>query len=208
MVTLLWILLAYGCYRVEWKLQLLDPDPALQVAVIQCGVSWQHWGTLIYLGIFWLLQGQQPEPETLLQAFEISALLLAAWLDHYVQNIPDMVYVPGFVSGTAWLIQQHPSVEVIVSLIVFVVMQAVIFRRLYGGSDCLAYSLCALYFAGAGGLLYDDLVFMLVTVGIETVVQIVHHNLDFRCGRLKKPVAVIPYMAVSMIWFLISRRLK
>lgn len=203
MVRLLWILTAYGCYRTGWELQMLDPDPTLQTAVKQHGHRWQHCGSLLYL-VLWLLPVQKPEPELLLQAFTVSALLLAAWLDHYVQTIPDMVYVPGFVAGTAWLLLQHPSGEVVGSLLLFVGLQAVLFRHLYGGSDCLAYSLCALYIAGAGGILLDDLVFMLFTVGIEAVVQLVHHNIDFRQGRLKKPVALIPYMAVSMLlWQLI-----
>ena len=88
---------------------------------------------------------------------------------------------------------------------IFVGLQAVIFRRLYGGSDCIAYCLCALYLAGTGGGLLEDLLFMLLTVGIEAVVQIVHHNLDFRHGRLIRPVALIPYMAVSMLlWILLT----
>ena len=204
---ILWILTAYGCYRIGWELQMLDPDPALQTAVEQRGYRWQHGGSLLYLTIFWLVQGQGqlPEPDMLLQAFGISALLLAAWIDHYVQSIPDMIYVPGFVSGTAWLILQRPSAEVTNSLLIFVGLQAVIFRRLYGGSDCIAYSLCALYLAGIGGVLLEDLLFMLLTVGIEAVVQITRHNLDFRHSRLIRPVALIPYMAVSMLlWILFT----
>lgn len=205
MVMILWILVAYGCYRIGWELQMLDPDPTLQTAVEQRGYRWQHCGSLLYLVVFWMLQGQPPDPEMLLQAFGISALLLAAWIDHYVQSIPDMIYVPGFVSGTAWLILQQPPAEVTNSLLIFVGLQAVIFRRLYGGSDCIAYCLCALYLAGTGGGLLEDLLFMLLTVGIEALVQIVHHNLDFRHGRLIRPVALIPYMAVSMLlWILLT----
>lgn len=203
MVTILWILIAYGSYQIGWQLQLQDPDPRLMEVLQDKYCKHQHGFSFIYLTVFWLWQ-QQPEPETLLQAFTVSALVLAAWIDHYVQSIPDMIYIPGFVSGTAWLILQRPSAEVISSWLIFVGLQAVIFRRLYGGSDCIAYSLCALYLAGTGGVLLDDLLFMLLTVGIEAVVQIAHHNLDFRHGRLIRPVALIPYMAVSMLlWVLL-----
>lgn len=204
MITVLWILVAYGSYLIGWQLQLQDPDQRLRDALQDKSCQWQHGLSFFYLVIFWS-QRQQPEPEVILQAFEVSALLLAAWIDHYVQSIPDMIYVPGFAAGIAWIILQHPSAEIIGNLIIFVGLQAVIYRRLYGESDCIAYSLCALYLAGTGGDLLDDLLFMLLTVGIEAVVQISHHNLDFRHGRLIRPVALIPYMAVSMLlWILLT----
>lgn len=198
MVTVLWILIAYGSYLIGWQVQLQDPDPGLMKVLQDKHCKYQHGLTFIYLTVFWLWQ-KQPEPEAILQAFTVSTLLLAAWIDHYVQSIPDMIYVPGFVSGIAWIILQHPSVEIIGNLIIFIGVQAVIYRRLYGDSDCIAYSLCALYLAGTGAGLLEDLLFMLLTVGIEAVVQIAHHNLDIRHGRLRSPVALIPYMAVSML---------
>ena len=204
MVTVLWILIAYGSYLIGWQLQLQDPDPKLREVLQDKYCKWQHGFSFVYLAVFGLWR-KQPEPEVILQAFTVSALLLAACIDYYVQNIPDVIYVPGYVSGVAWLILQHPPAEVISSLIIFAGLQALMFSRLYGGSDCIAYSMCALYLAGTGGILLDYLLFMLLTVGIEAVVQIKHHNLDFRHGRLKKPVALIPYMTVSMLlWVLLT----
>lgn len=208
MATILWILLAYGSYLIGWLLQLQDPDPTLIDTLQGKRCKWQHLIVLAYLLLFKGAELSQGEPVGVMQttrAYMIGSLLLAAWIDHYIQLIPDMVYVPGIAGGILWLIYYNPGADIVINLLVFVVIQMVIFSRLYGGSDCIAYCICALYLAGTGGGLLEDLLFMLLTVGIEAVVQIVHHNLDFRHGRLIRPVALIPYMAVSMLlWILLT----
>lgn len=79
-----------------------------------------------------------------------------------------------------------------------------IFRHLYGGSDCLAYILCAMYLAGCGKDLTDYLLFMLLAVGLELIVQVKNNNINIKEGKLKQPKALIPYIAAAMlVWRLI-----
>ena len=138
------------------------------------------------------------------QAYMIGSLLLAAWIDHYIQLIPDMVYVPGLAGGIVWLIYSNPGEDIVINLLIFVAIQMFIFRRLYGGSDCLAYILCAMYLAGCGKDLTDYLLFMLLAVGLELIVQLKNNNINIKEGKLKQPKALIPYIAAAMlVWRLI-----
>ena len=41
-------------------------------------------------------------------------------------------------------IRDSPGEDIVINLLIFVAIQMFIFRRLYGGSDCLAYILCAI----------------------------------------------------------------
>ena len=66
----------------------------------------------------------------LLQAYMLSSLVLAAWIDHYIQLIPDIIYATGLASGILWLIYDNPGADSIINLIVFVGIQLLIFRRL------------------------------------------------------------------------------
>ena len=206
MATILWILLAYGSYLIGWLLQLQDPDPTLIDTLQGKRCKWQHLIVRAYLLLFKGAELSQGEPGGVMQttrAYMIGSLLLAAWIDHYIQLIPDMVYVPGIAGGILWLIYYNPGADIVINLLVFVVIQMVIFSRLYGGSDCLAYILCAVYLAGGGKNLTDYLLFMLLTVGIELIDQIRKYNIEK--GRLKQPVALIPYIAVTMlVWTLVE----
>lgn len=144
MVTILWILLAYGSYQIGWQLQLQDPDPKLSDTLQRKCCKWQHLIVFAYLLLFrWaeICQSEQRDVMQITQAYMIGSLLLAAWIDHYIQLIPDMVYVPGLAGGIVWLIYSNPGEDIVINLLIFVAIQMFIFRRLYGGSDCLAYIL-------------------------------------------------------------------
>ena len=209
MVTILWILQAYGSYRIGWQLQLLDPNPGLCDTLQSKYCKWQHLIAFMYLSLLGSVMGD-PDKEVmqLLQAYVLSSLILAAWIDHYIQLIPDIIYAPGLAGGILWLIYDNPGVDIIINLIVFASIQILIFRRLYGESDCLAYILCAVYLAGSGWgkKLTDYLLFMLLTVIIELVDQIRKKNI-LKNGRLKRPVPLIPYIAVAMLLYGFSNKI-
>ena len=135
----------------------------------------------------------------LLQTFIISSLLLAAWTDYYTQLIQDIIYLPGIASGILWLIYYNPGANILINLIIFVAIQLFIFRNLYGDSDCLAYILCAMYLSGCGKSLIDYLLFMLLTVLIDLIVQIRKKNISH--GKLRKPGPLIPYIAGAMLLY-------
>ena len=89
-------------------------------------------------------------------------------------------------------IYSNPGEDIVINLLIFVAIQMFIFRRLYGGSDCLAYILCAMYLAGCGKDLTDYLLFMLLAVGLELIVQLKNNNINIKEGKLKQPKALIP----------------
>lgn len=209
MVTILWILQAYGSYRIGWQLQLLDPNPGLCDTLQSKYCKWQHLIAFMYLSLLGSVMGD-PDKEVmqLLQAYVLSSLILAAWIDHYIQLIPDIIYAPGLAGGILWLIYDNPGVDIIINLIVFASIQILIFRRLYGESDCLSYILCAVYLAGSGWgkKLTDYLLFMLLTVIIELIDQIRKKNI-LKNGILKRPVPLIPYIAVAMLLYGFSNKI-
>lgn len=164
--------------------------------------KWQHLIVFAYLLLFrWaeICQSEQREVMQITQAYMIGSLILAAWIDHYIQLIPDMVYVPGLAGGIVWLIYSNPGEDIVINLLIFVTIQILIFRRLYGESDCLAYILCAAYLAGCGKQLIDYLLFMLLTVLME--LNRSNKEKDISHGKLMKPVQLIPYMMGAMLLY-------
>ena len=61
-----------------------------------------------------------------------------------------------------------------------------------------------MYLAGCGEDLTDYLLFMLLAVGLELIVQLKNNNINIKEGKLKQPKALIPYIAAAMlVWRLV-----
>ena len=88
----------------------------------------------------------------------------------------------------------------LVELGLFMVIQQVGFARFYGRADCHAYCVCAVAMAALGLNLQDYVIHMLITFVILAAVQLIKRNVEAG-GRLKKPVALIPYITVALwLW--------
>lgn len=90
--------------------------------------------------------------------------------------------------------------EWLVELVFFMALQQLWFKRFYGRADCHAYCVCAAAMAAFGLTLTDYVMHMLITFAGLGVVQLLRRNVGSG-GRLKKPVALIPYITVAFgVW--------
>lgn len=125
------------------------------------------------------------------------SLSLAAYSDYLTQEIYDIVYAPGVGICIAMLGITGSFKECeIIELIVFIVLQTVVFRKLYGISDCIAFSMCAMYLYLHGKVLVDYIILMLGIFLVLTIIQFFKKNIDK--GKFKEPVALIPYIAFAI----------
>ena len=130
----------------------------------------------------------------------VSGGLLAAWvMDVETHMIYDFVW---WISGSAaflLLVFSENARIVRWDITVFIVLQQLVFGRLYGRADCHAFSVCALVEGAFGMTMQDYLMHMLIALCILTVVQLAKSNVTGD-GRLKEPVPFLPYIAVSFIY--------
>lgn len=126
------------------------------------------------------------------------SLALAAYSDYVTKEIYDFVYFPAGVI-CVYQVLSEGNVEKILGLTVFCCIQMVIFKRLYGVSDCIAFSVCAMYVAAHGGGMQDYWLHMFIAFLLFLIVQAFKRNIDKK-GRLKKPGAFIPYIAAAMLY--------
>jgi hypothetical protein len=128
-------------------------------------------------------------------------LITAAIIDREIQMVHDFLHVLAIVPGIVLLLMKPGSIYALVALILFVILQLVLFRRMYGTADCLVFSACALYLTAQGHGMLTYLLHMAATFGLLGIVQAYRHNINAK-GNLKKPVALVPYIAVT-IWIFI-----
>lgn len=100
--------------------------------------------------------------------------------------------------GVVYGCTQGLTIEGMIELVFFVMIQQLWFSRFYGRADCHAYSVCAAAMTAYGLQLIDYVMHMLLTFGGLFIVQAVRRNITGG-GRLKKPVALIPYLTVAFV---------
>lgn len=132
-----------------------------------------------YEGIFW------------------ATLALAAFCDYCTTEVYDIVFFPAMMLGGGYILYCGFWPEIL-EIAVFTALQVFIFRKMYGGADCLAFVVCALYLSIQHCRLLDYLLHMMFTFIALATVQMLRRNIN-RQGNLKVPVPLIPYIAAVML---------
>lgn len=113
----------------------------------------------------------------------------------------DFIQLPAVLAG-ALLCLYHPlPVGSGVGLVLFALLQYLLFARLYGIGDTMVFQICSLYLAGRGGDFRTFLMHMALAFVLLGVVQLFRRNINKR-GNLKTPVPFVPYIACSLLWLL------
>ncbi len=125
-------------------------------------------------------------------------LLVAAIQDDQTYEVYDFLHILAVPTGVIFIVIS-PSGEKIISLAIFAVIQIGIFMRMYGAGDGLVFLVCAVYESRFGKGLSTYLLHMAAVFVVLLVVQGIRRNINKK-GNLKKPVALVPYIAAT-VWF-------
>jgi len=88
----------------------------------------------------------------------------------------------------------------------FVLLQLLVFPKMYGRADCYALSICAVAETAAGLSLTGYLIHMLLSFILLAFVQAFRHNIDRR-GNLRRPVPFLPYITLAfwaLLWYSVT----
>lgn len=148
----------------------------------------------------WLCDSQQP-------MLWLGYLVLAVYLtvcaitDYQTCKVYDILQVPAAVAGAVLCMLQAPLPGGGRGLILFAMLQYLLFMRFYGEGDVMAFQICSLYLVGRGGDLRTLLLHMALAFILLGVVQAFRRNINQK-GNLIVPVPFLPYIACSLLWFL------
>jgi hypothetical protein len=156
-------------------------------------------GAFIAVGILWVKE-LSPTLE-LFYGILAAYLITAAIIDKEIQMVHDFLHIVAIVPGVILLCRQPFEKIGILELLLFVLLQILLFRRMYGTADCLVFSTCALYMTALGHGMLTYLMHMAATFSLLVIVQAYHHNINKK-GNLNKPVALVPYIAATVLIFL------
>lgn len=96
--------------------------------------------------------------------------------------------------------------EILLELAFFILLQLVLFTKMYGRADCYAFSVCAVAEAAAGLSLAGYFVHMLLSFILLAFVQALRHNIG-RGGNLRQPVPFLPYITLAfwaLLWYSVT----
>lgn len=126
-----------------------------------------------------------------------AALFAAAVMDIYWQQVYDFLWlmtIPVLAGFT--FAKGGYSAETIFSLALYFVVQELVMKKVYGKADCHALCCCALFFAYFGLELKAFVFHLAATFILLVTMQALNKNISHEL-KLKKPVAMIPYILVG-----------
>ena len=186
-------ILADGCLRLIWREDmnsgLTINESVYKKMLLYCAAvgSWIE----IFLS-YWEWHGQ-------LACGVLAAYLLVASIqDSQTCEVYDFLHVLALPTGMFFIVAT-PSGEKVMSLVLYLVIQLGIFMKMYGAGDGLAFLVCAVYESRFGKGLSTYLLHMAAVFVVLLVVQGARRNIN-KTGNLKKPVALVPYIAAT-VWF-------
>lgn len=134
------------------------------------------------------------------------SLLTAAVMDLWEQMVYRFVWwIAGTIVIATWslqLYQERTGEELLTQLILYIVLQQVVFAHFYGRADCHAFSVCAAGMTVLGMDFSDYTVHMALTFVGLTVIQFAQGNVT-RKGRLRHPAPLVPYI-VTAFWICVT----
>lgn len=128
--------------------------------------------------------------------------LLCSITDWYMQQVYDAVqlYVCGGLAVMILFREISPSIGA--ELIVFALIQGLVFRHMYGEGDVMGFLICALSLIGKGILVW--VLHMGITYIFLGFVQGVKQNIG-RDGNLRVAVPLFPYMFCAYVFVFLCR---
>jgi len=129
----------------------------------------------------------------------ICCLVYASVIDIRTKMVPDIVWwiLAPASFGVMGLIRA-PAPDVMLDCLIVILIQEKVMSRAYGRADSHAFSCCMLMMAFSGIGIEGHILHMSLSLLILVLVQGIGHNIG-PGGRLKVPVAYIPYISGSFI---------
>jgi hypothetical protein len=124
------------------------------------------------------------------------SLIFASATDLIMCKVYDFTW---WIAGAAlciMLVQQPPSIWIICGVVVFILLQELIFAEFYGRADCYAFSICALTESTFGMGMEVFWLHMILAYMLLAVVQFLRKNIG-RHGKLIEPAPFLPYITVT-----------
>lgn len=177
----------YGLYRLDDEFMVCDKSKLWH--------SWCIWSTVTGVMLYGHMEkscGVEVTGYWLLAVY----FVLCGVMDGELKLVCDIFHYIGLLGGCLLLVQKAPAEELLVSLLLFALLQGILFRRMYGRADICAFVICALYLTAEGHDMEGLLFHMVVTFLLLGIVQVVRRNISRR-GNLKQPVALFPYIIVG-----------
>lgn len=124
-------------------------------------------------------------------------LFAAALTDLIFREVYDLIWIVGIlISYVIYATNPDVMPENVLCLVFYIAVQEFLMGKVYGRADCHAFCTCGFFLICAGQSVEVCIFHFGISFILLTVIQFMGKNIGSR-GRLKKKVAMIPYIAVG-----------
>ncbi len=141
-----------------------------------------------------------------LLAIFLLILLYACYTDEKEFCVYDCVWWAEIILATVVIMTKGkvPDIRMYFGIVIVILLQETVMSRAYGRADSHAFCACAFMQVALGMGITAHIVQMCISLMLLIAVQSRGKNID-RCGKLKKPVAFIPYITAGFVATMLMR---
>lgn len=135
-------------------------------------------------------------------------LLFACITDCRTREVYNVTWWAAGAAAAMLLLAEKERLDIyfLLELGFFILLQLLLFPRMYGRADCYAFSVCAVAEAAAGLSLAGFFLHMLLSFIFLAFVQALRHNIG-KGGNLRRPVPFLPYITLAfwaLLWYSVT----
>lgn len=135
-------------------------------------------------------------------------LLFACITDCRTREVYNVTWWAAGAAAAMLLLAERERLDIyfLLELVFFILLQLLLFPKMYGRADCYAFSVCAVAEAAAGLSLAGFFLHMLLSFIFLAFVQALRHNIG-KGGNLRQPVPFLPYITLAfwaLLWYSVT----
>ena len=127
--------------------------------------------------------------------------LSSSLTDHMTCQVYDVFQYVGVFVAASLLAVSACNISIGISIVIFALLQYLVFMKLYGKADGMSFQVAALALASRGYEMDMYFLHMIAAYLLLSVVQGIRGNIGVR-GKLKEPVPFLPYITIGF-WLIL-----
>ena len=187
-----------------WSMMQLDPEQNMQMTK----KTWLIFaGGSLFMSHLWVyITNGASFLEQLAWLTVCIYFLSSSMTDILSCYVYDWFQIWGTAAGTYLIMQSSGDIWIGCSIVIFAILQGILFMKLYGKADGLAFLVAALVLGAMGCGVKTYLLHMIISYLLLAFTQAFKGNIGKK-GNLKKPVPFLPYITISF-WIVVKTQIS
>lgn len=118
---------------------------------------------------------------------------ISTTMDIFIKQVSDILHYFGLAGALLLIGTNMPNAKILWELIFYMIIQYLVFAKMYGRADVATFMICAIFVSATGRGMEAFVSHLVIAFGLLALIQAFRRNIASD-GNLKHPVALFPYI--------------